>query len=48
MTFQTPTGPGAVLALIGLVIVLILIIIGQISAWPVGVLWLLAFLARLT
>lgn len=47
MNITWPTGLGAILALIGLVVVLVLIIIGQMAFLPLGLLFLLAFLSRL-
>lgn len=38
---------GAVVALVGLVIVVVLCVTGQMVLWPLGALLLLAFLARL-
>jgi hypothetical protein len=47
MQVQWPSGIGAVLAFIGLVIVIVLMVVGQMPFMPTGLLFLLAFLARL-
>ena len=47
MTQLTAFGIGKILALIGLVITIVLIVIGHLALLPIGLLFLLAFLAVL-
>jgi hypothetical protein len=47
MELKWPSGLGAILALIGLLIVIVLLVVGQMEIMPIGVLFLLAFLSRL-
>ncbi len=47
MNIQMPTGLGAIIALLVLIIVVVLTVVGQIAIWPLGVILALLALSRL-
>lgn len=48
MTVAMPSGLGAILAIIALVLVIVLVVIGQMAFLPLGLILALLALARLT
>ena len=47
MNISMPTGLGAVISLLALVVVVVLVVVGQLSIWPIGALLAMLAIARL-